>query len=96
MSNTPCGASLCTIGPANARPSTCIDATKVSTNNELLVADLKNTPVHWLVNSSVIAVPNMQMIMNQNRGISSALYISPVLTPEATRSVGGKSSLENR
>jgi len=53
-------------------------------------------PIHWLVNNSVIAVPNMQISIKINRGFSRDLYISEVETPEDTLSVSGNLSLAKR
>jgi hypothetical protein len=43
-----------------------------------------------------MAVPNIQMNMNINNGFNNDLYIVEDETPLETRSVRGKSNLENK
>src|SRR5664279_647624 len=93
--NKPAGDTRCTTGPATLRASACTAATSASTRMALLVTFCNNTPTHWLVKSSVIAVPNMQINKKIYKGVSTALYISFVDTPDDTRSVTGKSRLKN-
>src|SRR5436190_13782202 len=90
ISNTIWGEKRLSTGLAKARPTTITPVSSVNNNSALLVTFFNNTSSHWPVNSSVIAVPNMQMNMNKNNGDATALYIPAVDTPEATRSVTGK------
>ena len=55
---------------------------------------LSSTSIHCPVNNSVIAVPNIQIIIKINRGFNKLLYISDAETPLDTRSVSGNSNLE--
>ncbi len=62
-------------------------------SKEFFVTLLNKTPIHWPVNNSVMAVPNIQMIIKINSGLANALYILAVETPLATLSVTGNFSL---
>ena len=65
----------------------------VNNNIALSLTFFNNTSIHCPVNNSVIAVPNIQMIMKINNGFNKDLYISEELAPLDTRSVTGKSNL---
>ncbi len=96
ISNNTCGGKIFSTGLANARPITITPVSSVNISKALSVTFFNNTSIHWPVNNSVIAVPNMQMNMKINKGFKSALYIPAVETPEATRSVTGKIQLRKQ
>src|SRR4051794_7618969 len=95
-SNTPDGENLCTTGPAKALPNTITPVSMVSNNRALSLTFFNSTSIHWPVNNSVMAVPNIRMIMIKNNGLSRDLYISKVDTPLETRSVTGNFNLLKR
>src|SRR5690606_17957954 len=95
-SNTPCGDKRCTIGPAKPLPTTITPVVSVNMRMALFVKFFNSTSIHCPVNNSVTAVPNIQINITINRGDSTALYISVVEYPEATRSVTGNFKEENR
>src|SRR6185503_13913820 len=95
INKTPCGAKLFNIGFAIPRPSTITPEVAVTIRIGFFIS-FNNEGTHCSVYNSVTAVPHMQMNIKINNGDASALYIPAIETPEETRSVTGKSSLENR
>ena len=96
INNTPEGENLCTTGPAKARPMTIIPVSIVNNNMALSLTFLSSTSIHCPVNNSVMAVPNIQIIIKIKRGFNKLLYMSDEETPLDTRSVSGNSNLEKK
>src|SRR5690606_31070805 len=94
VSKRPDGVVFRNTGSANALQTDWTVTTSARTRMALLVTFCSRTPTHWLVKSSVTAVPNMHININIKRGESIDLYMAFVEIPEDTLSVTGKSSFQ--
>ena len=86
----PTGEILCAIGPAKCRSTNIMPEvyTRIMVPDTLAVPSMTEF-CHFCGPSSVAAVISMQTAHSRNMGRKHSLNMSPVDTPEATRSVLG-------